>query len=61
MEFLRFLHDYHILKILPFIAFMLYLTVAKHRARGRPKTRHSNRVTSRSSEYYSTEIDELQR
>lgn len=59
MEFLRFLHENHILKILPFIAFILYLTVIKHRAKGHPTTRHSNRTTSRSSEYYSTERDEL--
>ena len=59
MEFLRFLHENHILKILPFIAFILYLTVVKYRAKGRPTTRHSNRLTSRSSEYYSTERDEL--
>ncbi|MFK7835371.1 MAG: hypothetical protein AB8B60_04060 [Sulfitobacter sp.] len=59
MEFLRFLYDYHILELLPFAAIILYLSVIKSRAKGRPETRHSDRATSRSSEYYSTEIDEL--
>lgn len=59
MEFLRVLYDNLILEILPLVGFALYVAVSKLRPKGTSKVRHSNRVTSRTSEYYSTEIDEL--
>jgi hypothetical protein len=61
VEFLRFLFDYHILEIVPFALIMLYLSISNRRSKGRQNRSHSNRTTARTSEYYSTEIDELKR
>jgi len=61
MEIIGFLIDYHVIEALPFLALILYLSFSKPIAKARQDQdrAHSNRTTSRTSEYYSTEIDEL--
>ncbi|KIN62051.1 hypothetical protein Z946_907 [Sulfitobacter noctilucicola] len=59
MELLAFLHEYHLIQIVPFVGFILYLTIKNNRSKRNGAVRRSNRSTSRTSEYYSTEVDEL--
>ncbi|MEP5730147.1 MAG: hypothetical protein ABJL67_12345 [Sulfitobacter sp.] len=61
-----FLVDYHVIEVLLFVAIAFYFAFSKRiadtrreRARQDREKRAYDRSTARTSEYYSTEIDEL--
>jgi hypothetical protein len=59
MDIVDFLLENLSVELLSFIGIMLYLFISKRRKAARGTAGRSSRVTSRSSDYYSTEIDEL--
>ncbi|MDF3415577.1 MULTISPECIES: hypothetical protein [unclassified Sulfitobacter] len=61
VEIVRFIHENRLVGAVSLAAFILYFFLSSRRGKQRQRAAHSDRLTSRSSEYYSTEIDELQR